>query len=172
MIDTVNPKTDHQSTLIFLHGLGDTGYINLLYSDLVGLMNCHDSFRLLKRYLSLAPHLLLGLISNHLINLMKRIFLVSKQALDSVQYDKIKIVVDLIAKEHKSGIPLQKILIGGFSQGGVIAYNVTLTSPIKFGGAIILSAWLPDHVEFSRRTERWSQNRMIKVFVGQVLHWC
>lgn len=49
----------------------------------------------------------------------------------------------LIADEIKQGIPSERIVLGGFSQGGAMTLLTSLTSETKFGGLVVLSAWLP-----------------------------
>lgn len=49
----------------------------------------------------------------------------------------------LIAKEVQRGIPEQRIVLAGFSQGGAMAYSVGLTHPAPLAGIIALSAYLP-----------------------------
>jgi lysophospholipase II len=60
-------------------------------------------------------------------------------------------VLDLVEKEIQSGIPSEKIFIGGFSQGGATALYTAMTSKHKFAGVIGLSCWLPLHTHFPER---------------------
>ncbi|GAA5853155.1 hypothetical protein JCM8547_000219 [Rhodosporidiobolus lusitaniae] len=48
----------------------------------------------------------------------------------------------LIAEEVDAGIPSERVVCGGFSQGAVIAYLTALTSERKLGGVIALSGFL------------------------------
>lgn len=41
----------------------------------------------------------------------------------------------------------RKIVVVGFSQGGVMAYDLVLRNPERFAGLVALSSWLPDTVE-------------------------
>lgn len=43
-----------------------------------------------------------------------------------------------------SGIPAGKIIMAGFSQGGVISYYTALKSKYNLGGLLVLSSYLPD----------------------------
>lgn len=52
-------------------------------------------------------------------------------------------LVDLMAREMSRGFPPERILLGGFSQGGAIALYTTFTHPHRLAGAIALSAYLP-----------------------------
>ena len=44
-------------------------------------------------------------------------------------------------------IDRRKIVVLGFSQGGVMAYDLVLKNPGRFAGLIALSTWLPDPVD-------------------------
>ncbi|MDD3265781.1 MAG: dienelactone hydrolase family protein [Burkholderiales bacterium] len=50
----------------------------------------------------------------------------------------------LIEELIVGGIPANKIIIAGFSQGGVIAYYTALNSKHALGGLLVLSSYLPE----------------------------
>jgi phospholipase/carboxylesterase len=50
---------------------------------------------------------------------------------------------ELIDAERDSGVPAGRIVIGGFSQGGVVALHTALRYPERLGGILALSTWLP-----------------------------
>jgi len=52
-------------------------------------------------------------------------------------------VHSLIEDEMKGGIPANRILIGGFSQGGALSLYSSLTSSHNLAGVVALSCWLP-----------------------------
>lgn len=53
---------------------------------------------------------------------------------------------ELIDDQHKKlGIPHDRILLGGFSQGGALALYSAFTYPKKLAGVVALSCWLPLH---------------------------
>lgn len=54
----------------------------------------------------------------------------------------------MIENEVKAGIPPEKILVGGFSQGGALALYSALIYPQKLAGVVSLSCWLPLHKTF------------------------
>lgn len=54
----------------------------------------------------------------------------------------------MINNEIKAGISADRIILGGFSQGGALALYAALTYPEKLGGVIGLSCWLPLHSSF------------------------
>ncbi|KAK4699653.1 phospholipase/carboxylesterase, partial [Phenoliferia sp. Uapishka_3] len=54
----------------------------------------------------------------------------------------VKRISDLVAAEVDAGIPADRIVVGGFSQGAVIALLTSLTMERKIAGVISLSGWL------------------------------
>lgn len=54
----------------------------------------------------------------------------------------------MINNEIRAGIPADRIILGGFSQGGALALYSALTYPEKLAGVIGLSCWLPLHSSF------------------------
>ena len=57
-------------------------------------------------------------------------------------------VQNLVEAEEKNGIPANRIMLGGFSQGGAVALYSALTSSKNMAGIIALSTWLPLHKSF------------------------
>lgn len=54
-----------------------------------------------------------------------------------------------VTQEEKNGIPRDRIIVGGFSQGGAVAlYSSFATVNPSFAGLLALSAWLPLHYQF------------------------
>ena len=41
----------------------------------------------------------------------------------------------------------RKIVVLGFSQGGVMAYDLVLGDPERFAGLVALSSWMPEHLD-------------------------
>lgn len=54
-------------------------------------------------------------------------------------------VQKLIEEEEKAGISANRIMIGGFSQGGAVALHRALATDQKLAGVVGLSTWLPLH---------------------------
>eukprot|EP00889_Picochlorum_renovo_P000527 jgi/Picre1/27557/NNA_000524.t1 len=62
---------------------------------------------------------------------------------EAVQY-----VEQLISQEVEGGVPPERIVLGGFSQGGHVALKALLRKKIKVAGLVALSTWLePQHVD-------------------------
>lgn len=59
----------------------------------------------------------------------------------------VNLVTQLIENEQNRGISSEKIILGGFSQGAVIALTTGLSHPQKLGGIVALSGFLPNALE-------------------------
>ncbi|MEE6484409.1 hypothetical protein FKM82_013859 [Ascaphus truei] len=57
-------------------------------------------------------------------------------------------IKSIIEHEVKSGIPANRIILGGFSQGGALSLYTALTCQQKLAGVVGLSCWLPLHKTF------------------------
>ncbi|KAF8646395.1 hypothetical protein AX16_007261 [Volvariella volvacea WC 439] len=55
----------------------------------------------------------------------------------------VRLINDVIDKEIKEGIPANRIIIGGFSQGACMSLLTGLTGKRKLAGIAALSGWLP-----------------------------
>jgi phospholipase/carboxylesterase len=53
------------------------------------------------------------------------------------------LIEELIAEQRALGIPDQRLILAGFSQGGAMAYHVGLAQDPPIGGILVLSAYLP-----------------------------
>lgn len=51
---------------------------------------------------------------------------------------------DIIDQQIAQGIPAERIVVIGFSQGGAVAYHTALSYPQKLAGLIALSTYLPE----------------------------
>ncbi|XP_029370426.1 acyl-protein thioesterase 2 [Echeneis naucrates] len=54
----------------------------------------------------------------------------------------------IIEHEVKNGIPPNRIMLGGFSQGGALSLYTALTCQHQLAGVVALSCWLPLHKTF------------------------
>jgi len=57
-------------------------------------------------------------------------------------------LVELIEREHERGVPYERILVAGFSQGGAIASHTAVRFPQRLAGLMALSTYLPLHNKF------------------------
>ena len=74
---------------------------------------------------------------------------------------------DLISEEIQSGIPADRIILGGFSQGGAMSLHAGLTCPQKLAGIFGLSSYLLLHDKAKGMIEEsGDHNKNTKIFMG------
>lgn len=75
-------------------------------------------------------------------------------------------VFGLIQKEIDSGIPADRIVLGGFSQGGAVSIFSGLTAKVKLAGVVALSAYLLLSNQFPTYLPTPNVNKETPVFMG------
>ena len=60
----------------------------------------------------------------------------------------------LVQAEVDAGTPSEKIIIGGFSQGGAMTYHTVFSSETKLAGALVMSGYLPLSGTFKSRISK------------------
>ncbi|XP_072426648.1 acyl-protein thioesterase 1 isoform X1 [Chiloscyllium punctatum] len=126
------------AAVIFLHGLGDTGYG--WAEGLTAIRAPHVKY--------ICPHAPIAPVTMNFRMNMSSWFDIIGLSVDSVEdeggiknaAESVKAMIDL---EVKNGIPSHRIILGGFSQGGALSLYTALTTHQKLGGVIGLSCWLP-----------------------------
>jgi phospholipase/carboxylesterase len=73
-------------------------------------------------------------------------------------------VTELVDREIERGIPSERIVLAGFSQGGAIALHTALRSPQSLAGVLALSTYLPLAATLAR--ERSAANASIPIFMA------
>jgi len=74
----------------------------------------------------------------------------------------------LIERERERGMPAEKIVLAGFSQGGAIALHTALRYPRRLAGVMALSTYLPLPESFDREvvTAADAQPRELPIFMA------
>jgi phospholipase/carboxylesterase len=78
--------------------------------------------------------------------------------------DSQKLIEDIIARENARGIPSNRIVLAGFSQGGVMTLQVGLRQPKRLAGLMALSAYLP--MSPMIEIERNAASASVPIFMG------
>ena len=73
-------------------------------------------------------------------------------------------LVALIEHEVKRGVPAERIVLAGFSQGGAIASHVALRYPERLAGLVMLSTYLVR--EGTLEAERQAANASVPIFMA------
>ncbi|KAK5642717.1 hypothetical protein RI129_008884 [Pyrocoelia pectoralis] len=136
VIIAATPKQN--GTLIFLHGLGDTGHG--WASAIAGIRP-----QTIKVICPTAPTIPVTLNAGFRMPSwfdLRALDVASPEDEEGIMQATQNIHA-MIDSEIKSGIPASKILLGGFSQGGALALYSALSYPEKLAGVVALSCWLP-----------------------------
>jgi predicted esterase len=144
----INPVKTHTATVLFLHGLGDSGYGWKSVGEMLAPLLPN-----VKWVFPHAPSIKVTLNFGQTMPAWYDIYSLDKSIkkqdeagiLQSVtsSYFCFDIVEQLIANEINSGIQSERIIVGGFSQGAAISLLTGLLSQFKLGGIICLSGYLP-----------------------------
>ncbi|KAH8661944.1 Phospholipase/carboxylesterase/thioesterase [Xylariales sp. PMI_506] len=141
------PAKKHTATVIFLHGLGDTGY---------GWADAFENWRLrskldeVKFILPHAPQIPITCNGGMRMPGWYDIFALTGRIEDlRTNQDEAGMNVTreylsgIIQAEIDAGIPAERIVVGGFSQGGAMALYTGLTAKVKLAAIVGLSSYLP-----------------------------
>jgi len=137
----INPDISPRASVIWLHGLGASGYD---FVDIVPQLNL--SPELGARFVF--PHAPVRPVTCNGGAKMRAWFDVASLEHHAIEdgagiRESEEIVRQLISQERELGIPSEKILLAGFSQGGAMALQCGLRYPEQLAGILVLSAWLP-----------------------------
>ena len=71
----------------------------------------------------------------------------------------------LIQAEIDAGIPSERIVLGGFSQGAAMSLFSALTGPVKLAGVVGLSSWLPLDSKLSEFLQQSDLNKQTPILM-------
>ncbi|GAA5926037.1 uncharacterized protein JCM15063_005191 [Sporobolomyces koalae] len=131
----------HTATVIFAHGLGDSaaGWVPLA-------RELRTRFQHIKWVLPTAPEqpvsINMGMSMTSWFDIQSLPPAELRADDDKGMLESVRTINKLITDETDAGLPSDRILVGGFSQGGCIAYLTGLTSERKLAGIAALSGWL------------------------------
>ena len=162
MLETVELETGPQpdASVIWLHGLGASGHD---FEPFVPELKLSSALRFV------FPHAPRQAVSINAGYVMRAWYDIAHPDLGML-VDEIGIrtsvaaVSRLIDRERERGVEPSRILVAGFSQGGVIALHTSLRYPERLAGVIALSTYLPFPDSLDR--EAASANRGLPVFLA------
>lgn len=141
------PPAGLQSATVFLmHGLGDSADGLSDLPELWGKEHSHIKF-----ILPTAEQRSVTLNMGHRMNAWYDIQFLDDRAQDPcVGLDEsCTYIRELIDKEVETGLPISRIMLAGFSQGGAVSLYSGLQSQSPFAGVLALSAYLPKAQAFT-----------------------
>ncbi|KAJ2374123.1 hypothetical protein GGI05_007345, partial [Coemansia sp. RSA 2603] len=148
----VKARQAHTATLIFIHGLGDSGYGWKPVAEVLSRQLPHVKF-----VLPNAPEQPVTLNAGFRMPSWYDIRSLNKLANDEDEAGMNSSMVKInqvIQAELDQGIPANRIVLGGFSQGGAMTLFTGLQTEYRLGGLVVLSGYLPMRERLlSRATE-------------------
>jgi phospholipase/carboxylesterase len=155
----IEPATPATATVIWLHGLGADGHD---FEPIVPELHLPASMAI--RFIF--PHALIRPVSINNGDEMRAWYdfvpHAESGATDDINASAAQIG-DFIKRELERGIASEKILLAGFSQGGVIALHTALRFPQRLAGVVALSTYLHDYSRTEQ--ERTDANLGIPIFM-------
>lgn len=137
----VEPQGDHKASVIWLHGLGADGNDFL---PVVEQMALPDALGI-RWIFPNAPDMAVTVNNGYVMPAWYDIAhpdLNAQPDLEGMRASRDRLL-GLMLGEMKAGVPAERIVLAGFSQGGVIALAAALAAPVKPAGVIALSTYLP-----------------------------
>lgn len=142
---TIGPSlgTEANTSVIWLHGLGADGND---FVPILNLLNISES-RSIRFIFPHAPQRPVTLNNGMAMPAWFDIYSLEENAQQDEAgiFSAMREIEVLIENEMRRGIPLERIFIAGFSQGGAVALHLLLHGSHQIGGIIALSTYLPLH---------------------------
>ncbi|MDU0114758.1 carboxylesterase [Psychrosphaera aquimarina] len=138
---TIEPKSPANSCVIWLHGLGDSGAGFAPIVPVLALPENHG----IRFVFPNAPEQAVTINQGYVMRSwydIKSMDLHNRADIEGVLASE-KLVKSLIQEQIDSGIPAEKIILAGFSQGGVLSLFTALRFEHSLAGILALSCYLP-----------------------------
>ncbi|MBF0287782.1 MAG: alpha/beta fold hydrolase [SAR324 cluster bacterium] len=136
----VNPSKNPVASVVWLHGLGADGHD---FEAVVPMLKIPDSLPI-RFVFPHAPERPVTLNAGFVMRAWYDI--VDLNFPRTVNLEELEISVQqtvaLVEREMENGLPSEKIILAGFSQGGAIALHASLRLPYKLAGILALSTYM------------------------------
>ncbi|KAI1351076.1 phospholipase/Carboxylesterase [Xylaria sp. FL0043] len=160
----------HTATVIFLHGLGDTGFG---WASAVESWVRRGKLDHVKWVLPHAPRIPITAAQGmpmpgwfDIAALNGGIEDIRGRQDEPGLMKTREYVNSLIQAEIDAGIPANRIVLGGFSQGGAMALLTALTAKVKLAGVVGLSTWLPLDSKFPSLVQESDLNHETPIYMA------
>lgn len=159
----INPKSEASATVIWLHGLGADGHD---FEQIVPELDLPDTLPI--RYVF--PHapersdtINTNMVTRAWFDILDHNF--SPHSIDLENFfESVGYLKELIADELKPGMPADRIVLAGFSQGGAVALHTGLMYEKRLAGILALSTIL--HSNDILPTDQSSVNQDIPIMMA------
>jgi phospholipase/carboxylesterase len=150
---SVLPAVEHETaahpthSILWLHGLGADGHD---FAPIVPELVAADwpALRFVFPHAPVRPVTVNGGVSMRAWYDIKGTAIADKQDAEGIMAS-VAAVDALIAREGERGVPPQRIVLAGFSQGGAIALAAGLRHPQRLAGIVALSTYLTLHEQLA-----------------------
>lgn len=162
----VNPDKQHNAVVIWLHGLGDSGNG---FAPIVPQLNLpsESAIRFVFPHAPIRPVTINNGFEMRAWYDIKSMDFEDRADRGGVE-ESTQLVEQLIESEMAKGIPSERIILAGFSQGGVIAYHLGLRFQKKLAGLVCLSTYMCDN---PADRDNWSDaNKQTPIFSAHGVH--
>ena len=151
-----------QATVIWLHGLGADGHdFEPIVPELV-----RPSDRPLRFVFPHAPMRPVTLNGGYVMRAWYDIIAIDRRAAEDEQGIRASqaLVTELVRRENARGIPTERVVLAGFSQGGAMALFSGTRYPERLAGILALSCYQVLATRFD--TERLAANQATPIFLA------
>lgn len=156
----IEPAGEAQAVVIWLHGLGADGYDFEPIVPELGLPATAN----IRFIFPHAPKIPVTVNGGYVMRAWYDIAatdLGEQQDIEGINRSQQQIIA-LIEAEVEQGIPVEKIVLAGFSQGGAIVLQTGLRYPKRLGGIMVLSSYVP--LRETLAAEKHSANQDVPIF--------
>jgi len=162
-LELTNPHTIHSkidASVIWLHGLGADGYD---FEPVARQLLQPDALPNVRFILPHAPEMAVTRNNGYVMPAWYDIYgVIPVHEEDEAGIKASQRYIDtLIQTEVSRGIPHERIIVAGFSQGGAIALHTVLRYPHKLAAILALSTYLPLHSKLAAEVSVANQNTPI-----------
>ncbi|KAI8598516.1 Phospholipase/carboxylesterase/thioesterase [Dissophora ornata] len=134
----------HTATVIFIHGLGDSGAGWAPVGEQLGEVLPHVKF-IFPNAPSMPVTLNYGMKMPSWYDIKELSSINQEQDEDGMLKSRQQLMQIVREEVEENGIPANRIVVGGFSQGCVMGLLTGLTSEYKFAGIVSFSGYMPLH---------------------------
>jgi phospholipase/carboxylesterase len=143
LLDTVEvvPRARAEASVVWLHGLGADGHD---FEALVPELRLPEQ-PAIRFVFPHAPVRAVTLNAGYRMRAWYDIVAIDRSAPQDAAgiRESAAAVRQLVAREGERGVPPERVVLAGFSQGGAIALHEGLRHPTRLGGILALSTYLP-----------------------------
>ena len=134
----VGPEDSCDAAVIWLHGLGASGHD---FEPIVPLLNLPDVRFVFPHARSRPVTINMGYVMPAWYDILSMTRSSNRESAEDIRVS-AKEICRLIERENSRGVPTNRIVLAGFSQGGAMALHVGQRYPESLAGMMILSAYL------------------------------